>query len=465
MDTALSDFPSETPSTQEHIRGGSVVSCITDVSRSEPLPLSAQGYFSNPHHFSYFAECADSWFKVRPGSRLGPENEQYLRLLFESASHLGLFGGTALRLTWKQKLWAIGAHYGIDQEPWLFDEFTDAPEALDLYRMSRRLRQDVHALQEAQASAGSLVVSDFVRPTAERHPSPYQDPYPAENISNLTQELAQAQENILRGVDDILRRQGPNATSPLVPYQSSQEDPTPEALESPRLKSSQGECVPSPLKGGAGAQVPRKRAPLEQKLARELVEAREELEQQALRREQEASQELAELAAKLRRESTLKEQEVARLLAQRKEALDSAVDEFQLDAERSISRAKMLLHEQEAQAELVMRQAQASQLAHEDQIRLMTQLAQEAKLKHETETQLLIQQSQETQNLIQQVRLNQEAQVQLITQQTQEAELMIRQSTQEVKHAHEAQLEALRLKTQEEIERIRMNVRQHSSRE
>jgi hypothetical protein len=149
------------------------------------LPLSSHGYFSDPRNFSYFAECADSWLKIPPKSKLGPGIERTLRLVFESASQLGLFEGADQRLTWKQKLWTIGAHWGIDQEPWLFDEFGDAPMALDLHQVSNRLEQEVEALQAAKSAASSL--AEFVRPTAERnlslHPDLYSSPCPSPCLS------------------------------------------------------------------------------------------------------------------------------------------------------------------------------------------------------------------------------------------------------------------------------------------
>ena len=159
--------------------------------------------------------------------------------MFESASQLGLFEGVNQRLTWKQKLWTIGAYWGIDQEPWFFDEFGDIPMALDLYQVSNRLEEEVEALQAAKSAARSL--AEFVRPTAERNLSLYPDlysspcpsPYPAEDLSVLNYDLTQAHENILRDVEETIRRQGPDTTSPLLPYQSSQEDPTLKLLKAP----------------------------------------------------------------------------------------------------------------------------------------------------------------------------------------------------------------------------------------
>jgi hypothetical protein len=76
-------------------------------------------------------------------------------------------------LTWKEKLWVIGAHWGIEQKPWHFDEFRDAPHSLDVHRIYERLQEELDTLQEAN----TLVVSDFIRPTAERRAlSPYVDP-------------------------------------------------------------------------------------------------------------------------------------------------------------------------------------------------------------------------------------------------------------------------------------------------
>jgi hypothetical protein len=161
------------------------------------LPLSTHGYFSDPGNFDYFAECADSWLKIPPKSKLGPVIERTLRLVFESASQLGLFEGAGKRLTWKQKLWTIGAHWGIDQEPWLFDEFGDAPMALDLYQVSNRLEQEVEALQAAKSAASSLgrVCSAHGRASSLPVPglssSPCPSPYPAENLSDINQELEQ----------------------------------------------------------------------------------------------------------------------------------------------------------------------------------------------------------------------------------------------------------------------------------
>jgi hypothetical protein len=51
----------------------------------------------------------------------------------------------ARRTTWKQKLWALAAHWGIDEEPWLFDEFSDPPYVFDMTQVLLRLEDELKA--------------------------------------------------------------------------------------------------------------------------------------------------------------------------------------------------------------------------------------------------------------------------------------------------------------------------------
>jgi hypothetical protein len=95
MDTHLSDFPnvphSESSLSNAHSApGSSVISFIARASRVK-LPLTSQGYFSDPNNFEHFSGCADSWFKDCPDCELDPGNQEILRLIFEPASYLGIF--------------------------------------------------------------------------------------------------------------------------------------------------------------------------------------------------------------------------------------------------------------------------------------------------------------------------------------------------------------------------------------
>jgi hypothetical protein len=334
------------------------------------LPLSTHGYFSDPGNFNYFAECADSWLKIPPKSKLDPGIEKTLRLVFESASQLGLFEGAGQRLTWKQKLWTIGAHWGIDQEPWLYDEFGDAPMALDMHQVSDRLDQEVEALQAAKSAASSL--AEFVQPTTRPRTPPYEDPYPAENLSNFNHELTQAPENILREVDDIHRQQGPSTTAQLVPYQSSQEDPTPEALaiESPCSRAVRENVYMALAEKELEHKYQEKQRLLEHKVAKELAElaeARERIVAQAIHQEKEVNSVIAELVIRLEAEKTAKEKELAKVLAKQLAIAASEQKRIMLDFLRS---QEAQARQKDSQVKLVLQQAEEARQAQEIRARL-----------------------------------------------------------------------------------------------
>jgi DNA repair exonuclease SbcCD ATPase subunit len=201
------------------------------VSKSK-LPLTSRGFFSDSGNFDYFAQCADTFVKERPGTKLNTGNNEMLRVLFGAASQLGVFKATSKKLTWQEKLWTLAAYWGFEQEPWCYDEVCDAPQSLDFTRLSSRLDKELAALQEAR----SLAVSDFIRPTADNPtPLPYRDPSPTR--SEPEQNLTAAQEEYFRFVDGVILQQGPPLGTPLRPYTSSQEDPTPDGIGSPESRA------------------------------------------------------------------------------------------------------------------------------------------------------------------------------------------------------------------------------------
>ena len=176
MDTRLSDFPSAPRSESESSNaysapGSSVISCVSSVSKKR-LPLSAQGFFSNPDNLKYFGECADSWLKDGTNTSLDADLNATMRLIFELACQIGIFRTAGRRMSWKEKLWTIGAHWGIEETPCRYDEMNDRPYMLDADMLFERLTRELADLEQAR----SLAVSDFIRPTTDHHtPPPYRD--------------------------------------------------------------------------------------------------------------------------------------------------------------------------------------------------------------------------------------------------------------------------------------------------
>ena len=109
------------------------------------LPLTETGFFSDPDNFEYFKECAYTYLQQGPGLGLHTETVAGLKVLFERATQLGVYTKTPRTLTWPQKLWALGAFWGIQERPWPYDEFRDAPEILCfvsvMNKVNRQLKQ------------------------------------------------------------------------------------------------------------------------------------------------------------------------------------------------------------------------------------------------------------------------------------------------------------------------------------
>jgi hypothetical protein len=103
---------------------------------------------------------------------------------------------------------------------------------LDFVSLSVRLDEELAALQAEK----SLAVSDFIRPTADRStPYNYRDPSPAR--SEPEQGLTATHEGYLKFADEVILQQGPPLMTPMEPYSSSQEDPTPESIQSPESRA------------------------------------------------------------------------------------------------------------------------------------------------------------------------------------------------------------------------------------
>jgi hypothetical protein len=139
---------------------------------------------------------------VRQEDPLDHESVQCLQVVFESASQLGVVRNLDQRPDWRSKLWAIGVHWEIDEEPWAYNEFRDRPYILDLTEVLLRLEQELKAAQEAK----SFAVSNSTQPTDEhRSLSPRIDPSPIGPCLETGLGLTQARDGILTDVDDPLK--------------------------------------------------------------------------------------------------------------------------------------------------------------------------------------------------------------------------------------------------------------------
>ena len=93
-----------------------------------------------------------------PGMHLHPADAVSLRVIFEGARQLGAFDGVtersvARRLTWPEKLWALSVHWGIQQEPWPFDDLKVAPDSLDIPLIYARVSIELEKLEASQKQA------------------------------------------------------------------------------------------------------------------------------------------------------------------------------------------------------------------------------------------------------------------------------------------------------------------------
>ena len=112
--------------------GGSVNSMVSDVSIVR-LPVTTSGYFSNPRNFPHFVECAQSYLCPGPGESLATEDAISLKVIFEGAAQLGVFDyarARSRRVTWQEKLWALGAYWGIKQTPGCLRSLDPLPKFL-----------------------------------------------------------------------------------------------------------------------------------------------------------------------------------------------------------------------------------------------------------------------------------------------------------------------------------------------
>ena len=57
-----------------------------------------------------------TYMELAHGRSLVPEDAVTLRLIFEGAAQLGVFDrAKPRRSTWPEKLWALGAHWGLQE--------------------------------------------------------------------------------------------------------------------------------------------------------------------------------------------------------------------------------------------------------------------------------------------------------------------------------------------------------------
>jgi hypothetical protein len=150
-------------------------------------------------------------------------------------------------MSWKEKLWAIGAYWGVDEEPCLYDDFSDRPYMLDFDKILYRMKEELEALQEGN----SLAVSEFIRPTADHETrQPYRDPSPGCSESRFEQGVTRTHEGYVQHAEGIIMSQSPLTNTPLQPYLSSQEDPTPDGIGSPEsraVKERLYQALPAPI--------------------------------------------------------------------------------------------------------------------------------------------------------------------------------------------------------------------------
>jgi hypothetical protein len=78
-----------------------VYSCISRASKCR-LPLTSTGYFSDQDNLAHFTECAETYVLERPGVEMDSGNNEMLRLLFGTASQLGIFKATTKKLSWPE---------------------------------------------------------------------------------------------------------------------------------------------------------------------------------------------------------------------------------------------------------------------------------------------------------------------------------------------------------------------------
>ena len=153
--------------------GGSVISLVSNVSTSE-LPLTSTGYFSDPANFPHFTECARSYLEPGSGQSLSSQTAVSLKLIFENAAQLGVFNKTTTRRpTWPEKLWALGAHWGIQEKPWPYDEFRIAPQIFDVTPVLLRVQAEVRQMQENQKKESDPLRSFIWQDSDFLSPPPY----------------------------------------------------------------------------------------------------------------------------------------------------------------------------------------------------------------------------------------------------------------------------------------------------
>ena len=136
------------------------------------MPLTSTGYFSNPENFNHFKDCAYSYLQQGPGQGVSTETAAGLKVLFERATQLGVYSRASRTLTWSEKLWTLGAYWGIQEIPWPYDEFRDAPEILCMTSVLNKVQAQLRQKQQEEAC-----LSDPLR-SFIRHDSDYKSPLP-----------------------------------------------------------------------------------------------------------------------------------------------------------------------------------------------------------------------------------------------------------------------------------------------
>jgi hypothetical protein len=82
---------------------------------------------------------------------LNSEDAETLRLAFEKAGQLGVFGGSRKKLSWTEKLWTLAVYWDLQDPPCTYGDLADKPYILDMHVVVPRLTIEVrnmHAQQE-----------------------------------------------------------------------------------------------------------------------------------------------------------------------------------------------------------------------------------------------------------------------------------------------------------------------------
>ena len=145
------------------------------------LPLTERGYFSVPSNFDHFSACAETYFELAPGENLSPSTNEMFRSWFQLATPLGVFKRGPRKWNWKQVLWALSVHWGVQECPCPFDEFGDCPDSLDIFSIAHRLQTEARTLEETQVLASqkdSLAPEDPPSCSESDEENSLEDPQP-----------------------------------------------------------------------------------------------------------------------------------------------------------------------------------------------------------------------------------------------------------------------------------------------